>query len=68
MNGDGASIARHVTDVNGPVHFVEFGGTGPAIVLVHGLGGSAINWLGVGPALTIMANALRVARTVVSEV
>ena len=51
MDELGASVARHVTDVNGPVHFVDFGGGGPAIVLVHGLGGSAINWLGVGPAL-----------------
>src|SRR5262249_56259100 len=25
-----ASVARHVTDVNGPVHFVDFGGGGPA--------------------------------------
>ena len=51
MDDNGALVARHVTDVNGPVHFMEFGGAGPAIVLVHGLGGSAINWLGVGPAL-----------------
>ena len=33
-------------DLNGPVHYVDFGGPedGPAVVLVHGLGGSHLNW------------------------
>ncbi|MEA2433629.1 MAG: hypothetical protein QOG54_1086 [Actinomycetota bacterium] len=38
-------------DLDGPVHFVDYGGEGPPIVLVHGLGGSSENWLGVGPEL-----------------
>jgi pimeloyl-ACP methyl ester carboxylesterase len=38
-------------DLDGPVHFVDFGGTGPPMVLVHGLGGSSVNWLAVGGAL-----------------
>jgi len=38
-------------DMDGPVHVVDFGGTGPAIVLVHGLGGSHVNWFASGPLL-----------------
>jgi pimeloyl-ACP methyl ester carboxylesterase len=35
-----------VVDLGGPVHYVDFGGreSGPAVVLVHGLGGSHLNW------------------------
>lgn len=35
----------------GPIHWVEYGGTGPIILLVHGLGGSIANWDAVGPRL-----------------
>lgn len=35
-------------DVDGPVHVADFGGEGPAVVLVHGLGGSHVNWLSSG--------------------
>lgn len=44
----------------GPVHWVDFGGPEPEqagtaaptpVVLVHGLGGSHLNWLGLGPRL-----------------
>src|SRR6476646_7985206 len=47
-------------DLEGPVHWVEFAGpggesgrvtAGPPIVLVHGLGGSYLNWVGIAPAL-----------------
>ena len=40
-------------DLDGPVHYVDFGGPddGPVIVCVHGLGGSYLNWLAVGPQL-----------------
>jgi pimeloyl-ACP methyl ester carboxylesterase len=44
-------ISRTV-ELDGPVHYVDFGGTGAPIVLVHGLGGSHLNWLPVAPALT----------------
>ncbi|MGH7722359.1 MAG: alpha/beta fold hydrolase [Candidatus Dormibacteria bacterium] len=37
-------------DVNGPVHVVDHGGDGPAMLLVHGLGGSLLDWRDVaGP-------------------
>jgi glycerol-3-phosphate dehydrogenase len=38
-------------DLDGPVHYADFGGAGPTLVLVHGLGGSHVNWLAVAPAL-----------------
>ena len=43
--------ASHFSDLGGPVHWVDFGGPAevPPIVMVHGLGGSHLNW--VGPAL-----------------
>jgi pimeloyl-ACP methyl ester carboxylesterase len=40
-----------VVDLGSPVHYADFGGSGPAVVLVHGLGGSHANWLAVGPML-----------------
>jgi pimeloyl-ACP methyl ester carboxylesterase len=40
-NGESRTV-----DLDGPVHYVDFGGPedGPAVVLVHGLGGSHLNW------------------------
>jgi pimeloyl-ACP methyl ester carboxylesterase len=42
------------TDLDGPVHYLDFGGPadGPVIVCVHGLGGSAVNWSALAPLLT----------------
>jgi pimeloyl-ACP methyl ester carboxylesterase len=41
---------RHRTvDLDGPVQFLDFGGDGEPLLMVHGLGGSADNWIGVGP-------------------
>src|SRR6266700_874907 len=37
------------TDIEGPVHYLDFGGEGPPLVCVHGLAGSALNWMAVGP-------------------
>ena len=43
---------RHkVVDVGGPVHYIDFGGDGTPLVMVHGLGGNALNWMDVGPSL-----------------
>ncbi len=43
-------------DIDGPVHYLDYGGPEngtdrPELVLVHGLGGSAVNWAAVAPAL-----------------
>ena len=44
---------RHRTvDLDGPVHYIDFGGEGPSLLMVHGLGGSALNWAAVGPQLS----------------
>ncbi|MEO8889415.1 MAG: alpha/beta fold hydrolase [Jatrophihabitantaceae bacterium] len=44
-----------ITDLDGPVHWIEFGAAtaGPPIVFVHGLGGSHLNWVRVGSALAV---------------
>ena len=43
---------RHrVVDLDGPVHFIDFGGSGEPLLMVHGLGGNALNWMAVGPEL-----------------
>src|SRR5262249_21293463 len=41
-------------DLGGPGHYLDYGGPppGPVIVAVHGLGGSALNWLAIAPLLT----------------
>ncbi len=46
------SAMRTVTlDVGGPTNVAEFGGTGSVMVLLHGLGGSHVNWIRLGPVL-----------------
>lgn len=45
-------VSRHA-DLEGPVHYLDFGGDGPPLVCVHGLGGSALNWIAVGTELSI---------------
>jgi pimeloyl-ACP methyl ester carboxylesterase len=46
-------VSRWV-DIDGPVHYLDFGGPadGPVIVCVHGLNGSAVNWAAIAPLLT----------------
>ncbi|OYD66539.1 alpha/beta fold hydrolase [Rhodococcus sp. OK302] len=43
----------NIADLDGDVHWVDFGGPADAtpIVLVHGLGGSHLNWVQVAPLL-----------------
>ena len=52
-NGQPVAVSRW-TDIDGPVHYLDYGGPadGPVIVCVHGLGGSAVNWLAIAPLLT----------------
>jgi len=51
-----------VADIGGPVHYVDFGGRvdGPCIVLVHGLGGSHLNWCLLAPRLARHARVVAV--------
>ena len=52
---------RHkVANVDGPVHYLDFGGSGPTLLMVHGLGGSAINWMAVGPLIAKTHHALAI--------
>lgn len=44
-------MRSHLIDLSGPVHVIDHGGRGTPIILVHGLGGSAENWMRVGPGL-----------------
>lgn len=44
-------VYDYVDTAQGPMHEVDFGGSGPSIVLIHGLGGSTTNWNAVAPAL-----------------
>ena len=41
-------------DIDGPVHYLDFGGPagGPVLVCVHGLDGCAVNWAAIAPLLT----------------
>ncbi|SDO75191.1 Pimeloyl-ACP methyl ester carboxylesterase [Pedococcus dokdonensis] len=48
-----------VSDLGGPVHWVDYGGPeaddatqGVPVVMVHGLGGSHLNWVGLAPELS----------------
>ena len=53
---------RHKTvDLDGPVNYVDFGGDGkPPLLMVHGLGGNALNWMAVGPRFAQTYHALAV--------
>jgi pimeloyl-ACP methyl ester carboxylesterase len=51
----------HYADVDGkPVHYVDFGGEGSPVVLVHGLGGSHLNWCLLAPHLVARHRVLAV--------
>src|SRR5829696_5378741 len=52
--GQVAPGESRTVDLGGTVHYVDFGGpgSGPAVVLVHGLGGSHLNWDLFAPLLT----------------
>ena len=43
----------YITDLEGPIHWIDFGGPGDGVpmVFVHGLGGSHLNWALIGRAM-----------------
>lgn len=45
-------------DLDGPLAYADFGGDGPPIVLVHGLGGNHANWMATAPKLTELGRVL----------
>jgi pimeloyl-ACP methyl ester carboxylesterase len=49
----GTDGSSRTVDFDGPVHYVDFGGPdgAPTVVLVHGLGGSHLNWDLIAPLL-----------------
>lgn len=53
MREDATPGRSCTVDLGGPVHYLDFGGAddGPPVVLVHGLGGSHLNWDLVAPGL-----------------
>ena len=53
VQGCSAVGASRWVDIDGPVHYLDFGGPsrGPLIVCIHGLAGSAVNWSAVAPLL-----------------
>lgn len=52
---------RHRTaDLDGPVHYLDFGGAGRPLVMVHGLGGSSMNWMAVGPEIANSHHAIAI--------
>jgi pimeloyl-ACP methyl ester carboxylesterase len=44
-------VGSYVDTRQGPIHEVDYGGSGPDLILVHGLGGSTSNWDAVAPSL-----------------
>ncbi|HEX8820031.1 MAG TPA: alpha/beta hydrolase [Archangium sp.] len=53
-------MVSRTLDLGGPVHYMDFGGSGPTMVLVHGLGGSHLNWMMVGERLARRARVMAV--------
>ena len=53
-------MEHRMVDLDGPVHYVDFGGSGETLVLVHGLGGATVNWGATAPLLAEHAHVLAV--------
>jgi pimeloyl-ACP methyl ester carboxylesterase len=45
------AIESRFVDLDGPVHYTDFGGTGQSMALAHGLGGASLNWMMAAPQL-----------------
>src|SRR5260221_12223365 len=54
------AVRHRTANLDGPVHYVDFGGTGRPLLMVHGLGGSALNWMAVGPEIANSHHAIAI--------
>jgi pimeloyl-ACP methyl ester carboxylesterase len=54
------AVRHRTVDLDGPVHYLDFGGDGKPLLMVHGLGGNAMNWMAVGPGLAKHHHALAI--------
>ncbi|MBT8250263.1 MAG: alpha/beta hydrolase [Acidimicrobiia bacterium] len=46
--------------IRGPVHFKDYGGKGPLILLIHGIASSSASWVALGPLLTDFGRVLAI--------
>jgi pimeloyl-ACP methyl ester carboxylesterase len=53
-------VRHRIADLDGPVHYIDYGGQGEPLLMVHGLGGNALNWMAVGPALAERYHAIAI--------
>jgi pimeloyl-ACP methyl ester carboxylesterase len=53
-------VGQYLDTPSGTLHWIGYGGTGPIILLVHGLGGSCSNWDAVGPGLARFGDTMAV--------
>jgi pimeloyl-ACP methyl ester carboxylesterase len=53
-------VRHRIADLDGPVHYIDFGGDGEPMLMVHGLGGNALNWMAVGPELAKRYHAIAI--------
>jgi pimeloyl-ACP methyl ester carboxylesterase len=49
------AVESRWAELDGPVHYLDYGGPAdaPLLLLVHGLGGSAVNWAAIAPELAM---------------
>lgn len=52
MNSTAPRLDGEMIDIDGPVHLIDHGGSGPPMLMVHGLAGSHLDWSDVAPAFT----------------
>jgi pimeloyl-ACP methyl ester carboxylesterase len=53
-------VRHRIADVDGPVHYIDYGGDGRPMLMVHGLGGNALNWMAVAPELAKQYHAIAI--------
>jgi pimeloyl-ACP methyl ester carboxylesterase len=53
-------VRHRIADVDGPVHYIDYGGDGRPLLMVHGLGGNALNWMAVAPELANQYHAIAI--------